>query len=125
MVNISTVSHVLEVQADEIYSVGLPGSTIKEDLYKSWEIDGTADIDDHANFDRSKFEEEISFNEGRYSVPLPFLEGSMNSLPLNRYQLEKRLGAMMGKLKSNPTLFARYDDVIRTQEKDGKIERAS
>ena len=122
-VNLTTVSHVLEVQGEVFDPVIPPESTVKEELRKFWEIDGSGDENENTCFDREEFKTKITFKEGRYSVPLPFLEGAEESLPLNHYLSEKRLESMTRKLKSNPELFKRYDDVIKTQETDGKIER--
>ena len=77
------------------------------------------------SFQPEAFKEEIVFDGERYNVPLPFIPGKREVLPLNYHQTKKRLLAMTSKLEADRNKLKRYDDVIRKQEAEGKIERVT
>ena len=86
-----------------------------------WEIEGCDDQEE--TFDATAFKDRIQFNGERYSVPLPFKPGMRDRLPLNFGISKKRLDSLTRKLLVDPEKFKRYDEVIRKQEVEGKIER--
>ena len=69
----------------------------------------------------SQFEKQISFNENRYEVMLPWKE---NHLPLPcHYELSlKRLTGLLGRLQQTPDVLQRYDAVIKDQVEHGIVE---
>ena len=69
----------------------------------------------------SQFEKQISFNENRYEVMLPWKE---NHLPLpSHYELSlKRLTGLLRRLWQTPDVLQRYDVVIKDQVERGIVE---
>ena len=69
-----------------------------------------------------KFEDTVSFNGERYSVQLPWKSDRVN-LQTNRSLCERRLNAQLKRLKKEPEVLKKYDDVIKDQIKQGIIEK--
>ena len=88
-----------------------------------WEIEDCEPADE--KFDAEEFKRRIEFNGERYEVPLPFLPGMMEQLPTNYGLSMKRLCSTTQRLDGDPDKLKRYDDVIRKQEAEGKIERVT
>ena len=61
-----------------------------------------------------KFEDTVSFNGERYSVQLPWKSDRVN-LQTNRSLCERRLNAQLKRLKKEPEILMKYDDVIKDQ----------
>ena len=68
-----------------------------------------------------KFEDTLSFNGERYSVQLPWKSDRVN-LQTNRSLCERRLNAQLKRLKKEPEILKKYDNVIKDQIKQGIIE---
>ncbi|GFR03095.1 uncharacterized protein TNCT_390761 [Trichonephila clavata] len=75
------------------------------------------DIDDDTV---SFFEKTVKFNQGRYEVNLPWVEGHPKLLDL-QFQSEKRLNTMTSKLISTGK-FDSYDKILKEWEQLGIIE---
>ncbi|GFR20483.1 DUF1758 domain-containing protein [Trichonephila clavata] len=75
------------------------------------------DIDDDTV---SFFEKPVKFNQGRYEVNLPWVEGHPKLLDL-QFQSEKRLNTMTSKLISTGK-FDSYDKILKEWEQLGIIE---
>ena len=70
-----------------------------------------------------KFVNDITFQEGRYKVSLPW-RNFHEPLPDN-YQLSyNRLQELLHRLKQTPSILQEYDDIIQDQLKKGIIEPA-
>ena len=70
------------------------------------------------------FEDEISFESGRYKVKLP-CKPYHPMLPDNYQLCRKRLKGTFDRLCRDPTLLQEYDSIIREQEDRGIIERVA
>ena len=116
-VNVTSVQtlHVQE-ESDDV---------IRADIQKFWEIEDCDEVPVKDEIDRERFKEDIEFDGERYMVPLPFLPGAMEKLPTNYGVSMKRLCSITRKLDSDPQMRQRYDDVIRKQEVEKKIERVT
>ncbi len=66
----------------------------------------------------------ISFTGKRYSVGLPWKAGH-KLLPSNYNLRMLRLNCQVKKLKQNPKILEKYDEIIQQQAKDGIIEQVS
>ena len=64
----------------------------------------------------------IEFVNGRYQVNLPFKEN--RRVMEDKFALaERRLGNLKKKLKKDPVLCRKYDEIMKTQLHDGIVER--
>ena len=66
--------------------------------------------------------EKIKFDGERYQTPLPWKQ-THDILPDNYVNSKNRLLSLMKRLRKNPDLFHKYDDVIKEQEKERIIEK--
>ena len=76
------------------------------------------------NFDQEqidKFKEGISFEEGHYSVKLPWFPDKINKVPSNHYVALKVLDKTIQQLKAKG-LTSQYQEVFEKQLSDGIIE---
>ena len=58
--------------------------------------------------------QEISFNNNRYEISLPWREGH-SKLPDNYEICVRRLTGLIERLRQNPDLLRAYDDIIQEQ----------
>ena len=65
--------------------------------------------------------EPVKFIDGRYSVTWPWKEDNI-ILPDNYTLVSKSFVSLVGRLKKNPDLLVKYDDVIKDQINKGVIE---
>ena len=93
----------------------------QKQVQRFWEIED-CDVTEE-KFDVENFKSLIQFNGERYTVPLPFLPGMMETLPTNYASSLRRLSSITRKLDGNPEMRVRYNEVIRKQEAENKIER--
>ena len=100
--------------------------TLNEILPRFWELDslGIADSPQVEDEVLRHFNESVSFNEqeGRYTVQLPWKQ-DRPPLPSNLGLCKKRLCALVGLLGRNPEQLVNYDQIIRSQLKEGFIEK--
>lgn len=69
-----------------------------------------------------KFNETLRYESGRYTVTWPWKNGKPD-LPENRALAVGRLKSLLRRMKDNPDLIQKYDDIIRDQLKQGIIEK--
>lgn len=99
---------------------------ISNQLRAFWEIESLgithkgeetlSDTEAKQSFDRS-----VTFSNGRYKVALPW-RPNVPHLPDNMRVAQKRFQTLKRKLKSDVTLFERYNDVIKDYEQQGVCE---
>ena len=108
---------------DQSISSSVLLTTDKENLSnqiaKLWDLE-TVGIREE-NSVEEKFEDTVSFNGERYSVQLPWKSDRVN-LQTNRSLCERRLNSQLKRLKKEPEILKKYDDVIKDQIKQGIIE---
>ena len=112
------------VHLTSVQTLHVQEETVQEfqiQVQKFWEIED-CDVPEE-KFDAEKFKQLIQFDGERYTVPLPFLPGMMETLPTNYASSLKRLSSITRKLDGNPEMRERYNEVIRRQESENKIER--
>ena len=71
---------------------------------------------------QKKFSETLKFEQGRYTVSWSWKEDQPN-LPENRTLALGRLKSLVSRMKSNPELIQKYDDIITDQLNKGIIEK--
>ena len=71
---------------------------------------------------RKKFSETLKYEQGRYTVSWPWKEDQPD-LPENRTLALGRLTSLVSRMKSNPELIQKYDDIIIDQLNKGIIEK--
>ena len=113
-VNLIT-SHTLKIVSEKHADL-----LLKEQLHKFWDLD-TIGIAEKEISVYEEFNNNILFEEGRYTVKLPFKE-SHPVLPDNFELSKKRLLRLKTRLDKNEDLKSRYDEVIKEQLKCGVIE---
>ena len=108
---------------DQSISSSVLLTTDKENLSnqiaKLWDLE-TVGIREE-NSVEEKFEDTVSFDGERYSVQLPW-KSDRATLQTNRSLCERRLNAQLKRLKKEPEILKKYDDVIKDQIKQGIIE---
>ncbi|XP_065058471.1 uncharacterized protein LOC135686212 [Rhopilema esculentum] len=108
---------------DQSCSSSLLLTTDKENLSnqiaKLWDLE-TVGIREE-NSVEEKFEDTVTFNGERYSVQLPWKSDRVN-LQTNRNLCERRLNAQLRRLKKEPEILKKYDDIIKDQIEQGIIE---
>ena len=70
----------------------------------------------------NKFNETLRYENGRYSVTWPWKTEQPN-LPENRTLAVGRLKSLVKRMKDNPDLVQKYDDIIKDQLRKGIIEK--
>ena len=91
-----------------------------------WDLD-TIGISPSEESAKSKvledFEREVRFENGRYTVRLPWKdEETKTTLVENRVIAERRLQGLIKRLEKDPSLKTRYNDVIADLEERGIVE---
>lgn len=69
-----------------------------------------------------KFNETLRYDSGRYTVTWPWRNGKPD-LPENHALAVGRLKSLLRRMKDNPDLIQKCDDIIRDQLKQGIIEK--
>ncbi len=116
-VNLVT-THVLSVDMQQSDSMALDKC-----LRSFWELESLG-IREPQKTIYDEFADDITFRDGRYEVSLPWKEFH-DPLPNNYLLSQSRLRGLLHRLKQNPAIFHEYDEIIRTQLKNGIIEPAS
>lgn len=70
----------------------------------------------------SKFNETLRYENGRYTVTWPWKDENPD-LPENRTLALGRLKSLVRRMKDNPDLIQKYDEIIEDQLRQGVIER--
>ena len=112
----STVTTVLRVASHELNNTG-------DDLHKLWDLDQIGiNMPNENNLAVAKFQESITFSEGKYVVSLPWKDNIPN-LPTNRTIALKRLHSLHNSLSKKTDCLKHYHDLIMEQLQSGFIER--
>ena len=113
-------THVL-LRADcESTCESIANKSLEEQIQSLWDLDGIG-IRDKQSVHES-FLESIKFENGRYSVKLPFK--SNNKVLPDNYQLSlARLHNLSKSLSETPEQLIQYDKVIRDQLEKGIVEQ--
>ena len=96
---------------------------LSKEIHQFWDLD-TIGIRENESSVLENFMDNIQFENGRYTVELPFKQG-YPILPDNYKLSVTRLGTLKKKLSKNPQLLKAYDDVFKEQLKSGIIEEVS
>ncbi|MEW8544133.1 MAG: DUF1759 domain-containing protein, partial [Candidatus Thiodiazotropha sp.] len=99
---------------------------VKPNLDDFWKLESIGITDSPQDSDKDKalriFNETLKFENDRYSVTWPWREDKA-SLPENRELAFGRLKSLVHKMRNNPQLIDKYDDIIQNQLKLGVIEK--
>ena len=95
---------------------------LSEQLRAFWELESLGIVEEEKTL-YDEFAATIRFQDGRYTVPLPWKEFHE---PLgNNYQLcEKRLRGLLKRLRHEPAMLMQYNSTIQDQLEKGVIEPA-
>ena len=109
-----TTTHLLYVGSQPAESAQLT-----EQLRSFWELESLGIEEEKTLYD--EFKDRISFQDGRYQVPLPWKEFHE---PLDdNYSLSvKRLKGLLKRLKHSPEILSQYESTIKDQLSKGVIE---
>lgn len=98
----------------------------KPELEDFWNVESIGIVDKQNTAEDTialkSFRESVSYDEGRYQVRWPWIEG-IPEVPDNRELALGRLKSCVTKLRNKPELFKKYDDVIKDQLCKGVIEK--
>ena len=94
---------------------------VDENLRRFWDLESLR-VTSKEKCVQERFMQEISFNNNRYEVSLPWREGHLK-LPDNYEICLRRLTGLMKRLRQNPDLLQAYDDIIQEQLKAGIVEK--
>ena len=101
---------------------------LEEDISKLWDMD-TIGIKEEDMKRETKheicsklFEDSINYNQGKYSVQLPWKEDSKEKLPTNFNIAKNILNSTIKRLKKEPKMIQIYDSILKDYENKGFIE---
>eukprot|EP00112_Aurelia_sp_Birch-Aquarium-sp1_P015934 Seg357.4 transcript_id=Seg357.4/GoldUCD/mRNA.D3Y31 product="hypothetical protein" protein_id=Seg357.4/GoldUCD/D3Y31 len=93
--------------------------TVKDEVSRLWDLETLGiRVEDPVHM---AFKDEVTFKNGRYSVPLPWREGNF-FVPRNKGLAEGRLNSQLRRLKKSPEILKEYDEIIKQQLEEGIIE---
>ena len=99
----------------------LPTKPNIEDLWRLESIGiNDSPVESDNEVARKKISETLKFEQGRYTVSRPWKEDQPD-LPENRTLALGRLKSLVSRMKSNPELIHKYDDIITYQLNKGII----
>ena len=107
-------THVLRVDSRETED------TLQKDLQRLWDLDSVG-IRDRDTVHEA-FEKNLSFEDGRYSVHLPWKEHHQ-LLPDNFQNSVARLSSQLKRLRREPEILREYNSIIQDQLQCGIIEK--
>ena len=95
-------------------------NTLYEDFEKLWDLDSIGIREKDTVHEA--FEKNVSFQDGRYSVHLPWKEHH-KFLPDNYENSVARLSSQLKRLRRDPEALREYNSIIEEQLRSGIIER--
>ena len=95
---------------------------MEEEVSKLWDLD-TLGIRPE-NEVHEKLIDEISYAGNRYTVGLPWKVGH-EDLPSNYNVCHQRLQGLLKKLRKEPEVLSKYDEIIKEQEQAGIVEKVA
>ena len=110
-------AHVMKIQNYET------NVELHEAMSRFWDLD-VIGISENETTLHEQVENNVKFVNGRYSTSLPFKEENPD-IPKNYNISMKRLNSLHSRLKRNPDVLKKYDDVIQEQIKLGIVEEVS
>ena len=101
----------------------LPTKPNVEDFWRLEAISLTdSPVESDNEIARKKFSETLQYKQGRYTVSWPWKEDQPD-LAENRTLALGRLKSLVSRMKNNPELIQKYDDIITDQLNKGIIEK--
>ena len=124
---ISLLTHGKRIDSETTFLTGLDKSLpMKPNVEDFWRLEtiGISDspVDSDNDVALKKFKETLKYEQGRYTVTWPWKEDQPD-LPENRALALGRLKSTVNRMKNNPDLIQKYDDIITDQLKRGIIEK--
>ena len=99
---------------------------MKPNLEDFWKLESIGISDSPVESDNDvalkKFNETLKYDEGRYTVTWPWKE-EQPDLPDNRALALGRLKSLVSRMRNNPELIQKYEDIITDQREKGIIEK--
>lgn len=115
--NTSLITHVLRV--DSV----LESKALDKTLKAFWDIESLG-ILEHEDVVQNQFDQHVSFENGRYTVSLPWRDHCL-VLPTKYDLCLRRLKGLLKRLRRSPDLLRKYDSIIREQLDLGIVVPAS
>ena len=101
------VTHVLRVDG------GTECRNLEKELHSFWSTESLGIVDNELVV-QSQFEDNVTFESGRYVVSLPWKESCL-TLPDNFKLSLRRLNSLFRRMKDSPEILEKYDAVIQEQ----------
>ena len=103
--------------------ISLPTKPNIEDFWRLESVGiNDSPVESDNKFAQKKFSETLKYEQGRYTVSWPWKEDQPN-LPENRTLALGRRKSLVSRMKSNPELIQKYDNIIADQLNKGIIEK--
>ena len=119
-----TIEHSNNVSCNQVTVLRIdPNQSLDDKLQRFWELD-SINSTTHDSKVLSKFENSVSFDDGKYSVSLPWKENHPK-LPSNYHYAKSRLQSTLNKLRDCEKDLLHYDQIIKDQLAAGFIEDVS
>jgi len=103
-----------------------PEIKCKPNIDDFWNVEALGITDDNVNTDdiiaNENFNKTLMFENGRYSVKWPW-KSRNEELPENRELAHGLLKSTLTRLRGNPNMFKKYNEVIEEQLSKGVIEK--
>ena len=124
----SLLSYPLELQVGSVSDEPLSFTEqVEPDWERFWKLEASGIVENPVESDdvlaQKLFDAAITFEGGRYSVPLPLKPGDIE-LPDNFGLCYGRFRGCVLRLQLEPQLLARCDEIIREQLSQGVVEEA-
>ena len=107
-------SHLLRVNSDAEVK------DLDAGLKRFWDLESHGILKEEHHV-RQQFSQQITFNQGRYEVHLPWKQ-SHPHLPDSYDLCKRRLGGLLKRLSQNPEQLRHYDSIIQEQLQQGVVE---
>ena len=121
------MTHVKGIDNETTFLTCLDKSLpMKPNLEDFWKLESIGISDSPVESDNDvalkKFSETLKYDEGRYTVTWPWKE-EQPDLPDNRALALGRLKSLVSRMRNNPELIQKYDDIITDQREKGIIDK--
>ena len=113
--NLNIQTHVLLVRDSA-------ATSLNKQVEKFWSLESSGIIPDEGEGVYDSFIEDINFDEGKYSVSLPW-KSEVPDLPDNMRQAMGCLASTVRKLKRDPETLQKYNQIIMDQLEQGIISK--
>lgn len=120
----TTAINVIPTHVMEVDVVNEENLKLDKLVSKFWDLESIGIAAERDVNVMQNFEEKVKFDGSRYTVSLPWKDNH-DILPDNYLLCKGRLTSLLKRLKNDPELFKKYDDIIHKQEEEGIVENVN